>query len=329
MKIDIVVLWVDGNDKEWQDEKRKYQINNKMDAGVNRYRDFGLMRYWFRGIEKFAPWFNKIHFVTYGHLPDWLNLKHPKLNVVNHQDFIPREYLPTFSSHPIELNLHRINGLSKHFIYFNDDTFLIRNTKIKDFFINNLPCDIAALNSIAPTEIFSYILFNNIYLINNQFNKKTVIKKNLNKWFNMKYGKYLIKTLLLLPWKNFTGFYDHHLPIPFDKTSFEEVWEKYSDILNATCLNKFRSINDVSAWVFRYWRLVKGEFMPKKIDGKLFSVKNLNDAKVISKFIEKQKNKMICINDAVINEKDFETIKYILINSFNKILPEKSSFESF
>ena len=25
-----------------------------------------------------------------------------------HEDYIPKQYLPTFSSHPIELNMHRI-----------------------------------------------------------------------------------------------------------------------------------------------------------------------------------------------------------------------------
>jgi hypothetical protein len=33
-------------------------------------------------------------------------------------------FLPTFSSPAIEANLHRIAGLSEHFLYFNDDVFL-------------------------------------------------------------------------------------------------------------------------------------------------------------------------------------------------------------
>lgn len=75
-EIDIVVAWVDGADPAWQEEKRKRMIEQGMAVQVDdreeRYRDWELMRYWFRGIEKFAPWVRKIHFVTYGHLPDWL-----------------------------------------------------------------------------------------------------------------------------------------------------------------------------------------------------------------------------------------------------------------
>lgn len=68
----------------------------------------GYLKYWFRGVEKYAPWVHKIYFVTCGQKPDWLNENHDKLVLVNHEDYIPHEYLPTFSSHTIELNFHRI-----------------------------------------------------------------------------------------------------------------------------------------------------------------------------------------------------------------------------
>ena len=127
--IDFVMIWVDGNDPEWQKEKAKYDERVVTTANSEvRYRDWDNLQYWFRAVEKFAPWVNKIHFVTWGHLPPWLDTSNPKLHVVNHKDFIPEEYLPTFSSHTIELNLHRIEGLAERFVYFNDDTFLMAPT---------------------------------------------------------------------------------------------------------------------------------------------------------------------------------------------------------
>ena len=69
----------------------------------------------------------RIHFVTWGHLPSWLNKEHPKLNIVNHKDFIPEKYLPTFNSHAL-WNMHRIPGLAENFVYFNDDMFLIKRS---------------------------------------------------------------------------------------------------------------------------------------------------------------------------------------------------------
>jgi hypothetical protein len=101
------------------------------------------MKYFFRGVEKFAPWVNNVFFVTFGHYPTWLNLKHPKLKFIKHEDYIPKRYLPTFNSHTIELNYHRINELSNHFVYFNDDMFIINHMNQSDFFENGVPKHIA------------------------------------------------------------------------------------------------------------------------------------------------------------------------------------------
>lgn len=93
-EIDFVITWVDGNDPDWQKQKMEYSmqpdLSQKQDDRKERYRDWDLLRYWFRGVERFAPWVRRIHFVTWGHLPSWLNKEHPKLNIVNHKDFIPK-----------------------------------------------------------------------------------------------------------------------------------------------------------------------------------------------------------------------------------------------
>ncbi|MEX6318825.1 Stealth CR1 domain-containing protein [Providencia huaxiensis] len=82
--LDIVLIWVDGNDPEWQDEYKKHSgkyING--DTSEIRFRDFELLKYWFRGIEKYVPWVRKIHFVTCGHYPNWLELIIIKLTLLN------------------------------------------------------------------------------------------------------------------------------------------------------------------------------------------------------------------------------------------------------
>lgn len=147
-EIDFVVAWVDGNDPAWQEERSRYTQNverQKWNDSPVRYRDWGLLKYWFRGVEKFAPWVRYIYFVTWGHVPSWLNERNPKLKIIRHDEFIPREYLPTFSSHTIELNLHRIPGLSEQFVYFNDDMYLTKSVSPEVFFKNGIPCDTAVM----------------------------------------------------------------------------------------------------------------------------------------------------------------------------------------
>jgi UDP-N-acetylglucosamine-lysosomal-enzyme len=53
--------------------------------------------------------------VTNGQLPHWLNISHPRIQLVTHQQiFANKSHLPTFSSPSIEANLHRIPGLSRY-----------------------------------------------------------------------------------------------------------------------------------------------------------------------------------------------------------------------
>ena len=113
-KIDFVLAWVDGADKEWLAERRKYNPAKGADNSAARYRDWENLQYWFRGVEKFAPWVNRIYFVTCGHIPPWLNTSHPKLKLIRHSDYMKPEYLPTFNINSIELNFHRIPELFLH-----------------------------------------------------------------------------------------------------------------------------------------------------------------------------------------------------------------------
>ena len=293
-----------------------------------RYRDWGTLKYWFRGVEKFAPWVNKIFFITWGHLPKWLNTSHPKLRIVNHKEFIPEKYLPTFNSNTIELNLHRIEELSEQFVLFNDDMFIINNVSESDFFSQGKPVDQFLLNAIAPSPqmpIIPHTIINNLRIINKYFNKKDVFKNNLGKIFNLKYGAKLGRTLLLSPWNRFTGFDNPHLPQSHLKSTFDLLWEKEYEDLDGTCVNKFRKYNDLNHWLMRYWNLCCGNFSPRsKGFGKYFNITETNNA--IKVYLTYQQGKTICINDSSFIP-NIETVKAEVNNSFDKILSEKSSFE--
>lgn len=198
--IDFVVTWVDGSDPEWQNSRALY-LNDMSREGnpESRYRDWGWLKYWFRAVEQYAPWVHKVYFVTCGQKPDWLNLQHEKLVFVSHQDFIPAEYLPTFNSHTIELNLWRIPGLSEHFVYYNDDMFLISDTQPDDFYRDGLPREMAVAYSLTndqKNDSFSHMLLTMTGLINGFFDKKQVQRTNWKKWFNPIYGKKAVNTVM-------------------------------------------------------------------------------------------------------------------------------------
>jgi len=111
-KIDFIVTWVDSNDPAWI-ESYNYFRPNKPIVDRGRFRDWNLFKFWFRAVEKYAPWVNKVFLVTNGKFPDWINPNCKKLVLVKHSDYIPEEKLPTFNSNTIELYFNRIKGLSE------------------------------------------------------------------------------------------------------------------------------------------------------------------------------------------------------------------------
>lgn len=129
--IDVVYTWVDGTDPAWLRRKREAM---EADSGTRmtenaasdlRFVGHDELRHSLRSLEQYAPWVRHVYLVTDRQRPPWLREDHPRLTVVDHVDITPEgTRLPTFNSQAIEANLHRIEGLSEHFLYFNDDVFL-------------------------------------------------------------------------------------------------------------------------------------------------------------------------------------------------------------
>lgn len=327
-KIDFVVTWVDGNDPAWLAERREY-MPDRDDTGSsdNRFRDWDLMRYWFRGVEKFAPWVNRVYFVTWGHHPQWLNLDHPKLTLVKHTDFIPSEYLPTFNSNAIELNIHRISGLSERFVLFNDDMFPIDYIRPEDFFCQGLPCETALLgqlSALSPEDVFPHTILNNIAILNKHFSKKEVVSKHWKKFYSPKYGKDLLRNLLLSPARYFSCFNDLHMTSAYLRSSFQEVWDAEPKLLDAACRNRFRTKDDIMHWLVKWWQFCEGRFCPKASGWvKKFE---LGADEVPINAVRQQAYKIVCLNDSDPNL-DFSATQAALQDAFETILPKKSAFE--
>ncbi|MBO5042296.1 MAG: Stealth CR1 domain-containing protein [Clostridia bacterium] len=327
MKIDFVVLWVDGADSEWRKQKSFYTGVPYVENDI-RYRDWEIFHYWFRAVEQYAPWVNRVFLITCGQIPQWLNTQHLKLKLVFHRDYMPEEYLPTFSSHPIELNLHRISDLSEHFVYFNDDMFLNAPVQAEDFFRDGLPRLSAVQSLFVPMDLgnsFPHIMCNSTAFLNTHFKKKEVIKKNPEKWFTLKYGKGLLKNIYFsIGQHGFSVLQNYHMPSPMLKSTFEKVWEMEPGILHETSLRKLRSEKDVNQYIMNYYDIGTGGFVPRDPrEGMLYEAGHNSEA--LYRDLLEEKHKMICINDTTCH--DFEGEKRKLISVFEKKFPQKCSFE--
>ena len=326
MQIDFVIPWVDGTDPIWKEERNRYCNNHKQDE--SRFRDWGTLPYWFRAIEAYAPWVNRIFFVTCGHIPQWLNTAHPKLTVITHESYIPAEYLPTFSSNTIELNLHRIPELSEHFVYFNDDTFINGPVTPEDFFCNGLPRNCAVLEPFSPVDpydAYPHILLNDMAFLNKHFSKYGVLKNHFTKWYHPIYGKYLLKNLYFTPGKLFSGLRNLHIPTSMCKSTFQKIWNLEPQLLHATCQNRFRSNNDVNQNIMSYYDICSGNFSPRSAEfGICYGIERDNESLYYD--LRTEKHKLICINDHPYIA-DFQKEQKQLLNALETKFPIKSAYE--
>lgn len=139
MKIDYIVTYVNPLDKEWQNSYIK-EINNS-DFDDSRFRDYGFFKFTLLSLLKNMSFLNSIIILVSSksqiESDTTLNnivFNNSKIRVVEHSDFIPKEFLPTFNSNTIESFLWNIPNLSDYIIYGNDDFYALNPSKESDWF---------------------------------------------------------------------------------------------------------------------------------------------------------------------------------------------------
>ena len=294
-RIDFVLMWVDGSDKEWIALKRKYESSAvdipryDFDANADcRYRDYGLLKYWFRSVERFAPWVNRVYFVTSGQKP-------------------------TFQANTIELNLHRIADLSEQFVLFNDDLFLLRPVKPEFFFKNGWPvicCDLGIPRWIGSSNI-SRIILNNNWILKSSLNVERLVWKNVWKFTDLRALGFAraMKNLLSFAVNRtlLVGTFGH-LTHSHLKSTLEEIWYRQPKIMERTSQSRFRTDDCVNQWLISAWDMVSGRFYPAN---------------------EKRRGRFVMFDTENIDRscQNLELCVQKVAAAFGELLPEKSSFE--
>ena len=146
-KIDFVILWVDGNDPNHIAKRKRYQQafqlvdegNAEQSTSDLRFIEHSELRYCLRSIIQHAPWYNKIYIVVDEQQPSFLDpelLQRNRIVLVEHRELFAEcpELLPTFNSRAIASRLHKLEGLSEHFLLGNDDVMLSAPVEKSFFF---------------------------------------------------------------------------------------------------------------------------------------------------------------------------------------------------
>lgn len=242
--VDVIYTWVNGADPVHA-EKRAEFLPRQEEVHVNglehaRFRDNEELRFSLRALERYAPWVRRIILVTDSQVPAWLDTSHKKIRIVDHKEFIPEQYLPTFNSHVIEAFLHRIPGLAEHYMYLNDDVFLARPCRKTEFFTpNGLP--------------LAFVDWRGRRLSGYKFTKTP----HAQSYFNV------LRILSERGVATDPKFITAHGPYPQTRSNATDAFEFYRDVIEGFAENRFRTANEVAMyshalplWIYHQKRLV-------------------------------------------------------------------------
>ncbi|WP_224759918.1 hypothetical protein [Citrobacter portucalensis] len=207
----------------------------------------------------------------------------------------------------------------------------LRQPLAEDFYFDNgNPNDFLILKKNPPTNKDNLIMassdFLNISILNSHFSKRAMMQENKNKYYSMCYKRRLLKNFANRKEKFFEGFYSRHIPQPFLKSTFNEIWQVEEQLLRETVSKKFREPLCLTQYLFRYWQLANGKFNPKNPikRGKYFNLssKSINDAiKTLT-----DGTAQTCFNDTEILN-DFDAVTDKLRTAFENVFSEKSGYE--
>lgn len=291
--MDIVITYVNGLDPVWRKQYEEFTNTPIMDK---RFRDWGTLKYLFRGIAKNMPFIRKVHLVVSGEsqVPEWINRE--EVNIVLHKDIIPESLLPTFNCNPIEMHLHNIADLDEEYLYFNDDIFPLKECKPTDFFREGRGV-LGMSHHLFVFDMFKQICRNSDSTARRALGMRT-------------------SRLFLRP---------QHVCTPMLKSEVQGLYDKIGDEIVGS-MTTTRSAKNLNQYLYLDYMYLKGKIINERLSKKHFSVGVVSASK-LRKFIERPTHKLTCINDVQLSEERYKELRKALLESFEAALPSKSKYE--
>lgn len=227
--IDAVITWVDNGDTAHQEKLFKYLPENKVNARrefKKRFVEVEELKFVVHSILIYAPFIRKIFIVTDNQVPKFIkndiSNRYEKVKIVDHKDIFKKDalYLPVFNSRSIETKLYDIPNLSEHFIYFNDDIFLLKPLNQLHFFREGLPVIRGKWKKFKEDVFY-----------------KKLVPKKVNP--KPKHGLAQDLSAKTIGFKKVFRF--QHTPIPIRKKILKEFFEQNRDLEVKNIKHKFRN----------------------------------------------------------------------------------------
>ncbi len=310
--VDIVYTWVDGADEAWR--AAKAAALREMGAEVPdlaaldpaRFRSRDELRYSLRSVEMYAPWVRRVHLVTAGQVPEWLDLDHPKIHLVDHREiFADPSVLPVFNSHAIEAQLHRIPGLTEQYLYLNDDVMLGRPVAKELFFHANglakfFPS--SAVVGLGPRHE------EDPPLISAAKNNRTLVEALTGRT---------------------TSHQFQHAPQPQLRSVLQEMEATWPDVFAQVAASRFRHPDDVSvaSALHHYVAYSRGRAVPGRLTYLYPDLVHPRAAGRLERLLRTREFDVFCLNDTVTSPAEAARQGELLADFLPRYFPVPSSFE--
>ena len=310
-EIDLVYLWVDGNDIDWLNKKNAF-LNKEKGLNIDavskaRTADNHELLHSLRSAETCAPWIRNIIIVTDEQKPHWLNTDNPKVKIIDIRDILPPQAIPCYNSVVIEYFLYRIPGLSERFLYANDDMFFHKPITPDFFFDEKSGFPIVRLQR----SLFGKLINNFKARFNIHRNLYRITIDNAAKLIDRDYGKYYSGT-------------PHHNIDAYLKSDLRNITEvAFKEEISQIVTNHFRHESDIQRILMLYYALATKRGVLKYMN-RYESCRIRVYKPDFMWFIKKYNPALFCLNDTPrATDEDRARIKPFLETLF----PNKSSFE--
>ncbi|MGH3703855.1 MAG: stealth conserved region 3 domain-containing protein, partial [Agromyces sp.] len=312
--VDAVYLWVDDADPRWREKREAVRLSLGMEpspastddtVAAHRFRDRGELRASLRSLEMYAPWIRNIYLVTDEQQPDWLDADHGRVKVVDHREiFADPSVLPSYNSHAISSQIHRIPGLADHYLLMNDDVMF------------NQP--------VTP-----YAFFTSLGQLRVNFSRTRRPDVSRGSQSSLERARSNSAALLERDHGRRASSLFGHVPVPQRKDVALELEERYAEEIRRTVASPFRAPTDVviNSWLHLYTALFTGRGIQAGIKFGYFNIGNPAVRQKMEKMAFVRKFQVICLNDVPPPGGEEEADPEWLAHWLQRVYPMRAPFE--
>jgi hypothetical protein len=308
--VDVVYTWVDGEEPEMRAKRARFQDRGTAEildkeTNASRYTSHDELKYSLRSLAMYADFVRHIYLVTDGQKPHWLDEEAEGITVVDHRDIFPPDVLPVFNSHAIETRLHHIEGLSDHYLYFNDDVFVGRRVTAEHFFHGSGLMKIP----VSPLKI-------GIGKPHAEETATNSASKNVRRLLMEKFGRMTTNNFM-------------HTPLPQQRETLQTLEELFAEDIRRTTASRFRSPQDIAltAPLLYQYALMTGRGVPGSFSFRYVNISRPDAEERLHDLRRNRRFDFFCLNDVDVPPEERERVGVRMSEFLDHYFPFPSPFE--